>query len=77
MVMINEEIFIKEQNSKKILNNITKYCSKCYREISTKEDIYFNSLTYEYICSSCACCLSEELETKQESILECSEESLF
>ncbi len=78
MVTINQNIFIKEQDSLRILKNITKYCSKCYKELKEDEDIYLNILTYEYICNSCACCLSEELDTKEDSILEeYSENSLF
>jgi hypothetical protein len=78
MVQINSEIFIEQNNTKRVLNNITKYCSKCYKEFEDNEKIYLNTQTYEYICSLCACCLSEELETNKECILECqSEEALF
>jgi len=76
-VQINQDIFIKEMSSARVLTSVTKYCSKCYKEFSTDEELYLNSKSYEYICSSCACCISEELETKTECVLECEEPALF
>ncbi len=79
MIQINSEIFIPESDKQRVMQNITKYCAKCYKEFELNEAIYLNTQTYEYICNSCACCLSEELETKKECILnECqSEVALF
>jgi len=78
MQQINNEFFIKESDPVRVLNNITQYCSKCYSQLSQESGIFLNSTTYEYICNRCACCLSEELETKQECVLECEiEASLF
>ena len=78
MQQINSDFFTKEIDAIKVLTNITKYCSKCYCELKEEDGVYFNSANYEYICNRCACCLSEELETKRECVLECeSEVSLF
>ncbi len=77
MLNINSEFFIKESQTLKVLENITNYCSKCYKELTNKDELYLNTNNYEYICQECACCLSEELQTKQECVLECEESSLF
>jgi hypothetical protein len=75
MVQINLDIFIPESNRDRVINGVTKYCSKCYKEFSPDEEIYLNSNNYEYLCSSCTCCLSEELQTNQECMLDCQDES--
>jgi hypothetical protein len=78
MQQINPDFFIKENNPSKVLENITKYCSKCYKELTYKDTIYLNTNSYEYICNSCACCLSQEIDTNSEcTITECQESSLF
>ena len=79
MSAINKEIFLEQNADSKILNNVTKYCNECYKEFEENEFIYFDVDNYRYLCNQCACCISEELETKQECLMDdCNEEgSLF
>ncbi len=80
MIQINSEFFILENNKNKILNNITKYCSKCYKEFSQNDEIFLNKNNYEYICKDCACCLTQEIDNFEDEcdINECkSEVTLF
>ena len=73
---INQEVFILESDKNRVLKNITKYCSKCYKEFNIDDELFLNMKTYEYICKECACCLSEEILTNQEcTIVECENES--
>jgi len=68
MVQIDKDIFIPQIDKERVLKNISKYCSKCYKEFDSSEDIYFDTTTYEYICSRCASNLSEELESYKECV---------
>jgi len=78
MVDINLDFFIKESDNVRVLENITKYCSNCYKELSYDDEIYLYINNYEYICNECACCLTQELDTKEEcEILECQDGTLF
>jgi len=70
MCQVNQDIFIYESDRARVFSNITKYCSKCYKEFEESEEIYLNSSTYEYICKSCACSLSQELERDEIYLLE-------
>ena len=65
MVPINFDMFILENNKQKVFNNITTYCSNCYKEFKEDEAIYLNTTTYEYICHSCALYLSEKINIKE------------
>lgn len=77
MCRINFDLFLENRVDNNVLQNITKYCSHCYRELLLDEQIYLNQQTYSYLCSDCACELSEALE-EDEPIIELErEESLF
>jgi len=77
MSVINKDIFLEQNADKKILENVTKYCTRCFNEFKEDEFIYYNVENFNYLCSDCACCISEELETKEECLMECEEPSLF
>ena len=79
MVTINRDIFLEQSADRNILDNVTKYCSKCYNEFSEQDLLYYDVENYNYLCKSCACCISEELQTNEECLLdECDNEaSLF
>jgi len=80
MSAINKDIFLEENADKKILNNVTKYCTNCYKEFQENEFVYYDIENFRYLCQRCACCISEEIETNQECLLdECEEQggSLF
>lgn len=78
MIAINRDYFLEELASKKILENVASFCGKCYKEFIEEELIFYDVENYRYLCKNCACCISEELETKKECTLqECEEPSLF
>ncbi len=78
MITINRNYFLEELADKKIIKNVTTLCAKCYKEFKEEEVIFYDIENLRYICKNCACCLSEELETKAECTLqECEEPSLF
>ncbi len=74
MVAINKEIFLEQSANRKILENVSKFCSRCYSEFKENDFIYYDVENYRYLCSNCACCISEELQTQQECLMECEEE---
>lgn len=61
MCQVNENFFIGKLVDTDTLQNITKYCSNCYKELELDERVYLYQETYNYLCSNCACELSEEL----------------
>ena len=70
MVRINRDIFISEENIQRVLSNVTKFCSLCYKEFNQSEELFLNSNSYEYICKECACKLSQELDNKTDMTIE-------
>ena len=74
MVTINKDIFLEQSADRKILENVSKFCSRCYSEFNETDFIYYDVENIRYLCSNCACCISEELETQQECLMECEEE---
>ena len=62
---INLDIFREEIATKPILENVTKYCTKCYSKLIPNSYIYFNTQKYEYICVDCAIKLSENIEFEE------------
>jgi len=78
MDKINSELFLQECADSKILQNVTKYCAKCYKEFKENELIYFDTQNITYLCFECACCISEELQTNSEcDLIECESATLF
>jgi hypothetical protein len=78
MNKINSELFLEQNANSKILQNVTKYCARCYKEFKKDEVIYFDTQNISYLCFECACCISEELQTHSEcELLECESASLF
>ena len=61
MCQINENYFLSSLVDTNTLQNITRYCSECYRELKLKEKIYLYQETYNYLCQQCACQKSEEI----------------
>ena len=61
MCQINENYFLSSLVDTNTLQNITRYCSECYRELELEEKIYLYQETYSYLCKSCACQKSEEI----------------
>ena len=74
MVTINRDIFLEQSADRKVLENVSRFCSRCYSEFNENDFIYYDVENIRYLCSNCACCLSEELQTKQECLMECDEE---
>ncbi len=70
MVEINHEIFLQQRADSHILENVSKFCARCYNEFEKGDIIYFDAESYRYICHECACCVSEELQTHQECLLD-------
>ena len=62
---INLDIFREEIATKPILENVTKYCTKCYSKLIPNSYIYFNTQNYEYICVDCAIKLSENMQNDE------------
>ena len=78
MVTINKDIFLEQNADDKILQNVTKFCSNCYKEFEKGEYIYYDVENFRYLCLECTCCISEEMQTQQECLLdECEEPTLF
>jgi len=79
MLTVNKDIYLEQRADSKILNNVTKYCTECYKELQENKLIYFDIKNYRYLCDLCACSISEELKTKQEHIVNDynTKESLF
>ena len=78
MSTINQELFLQQSANKNILENVTKYCSRCYKEFSEGDFIYYDLENIRYLCKECACCISEELQTNSEcDITECQSPQLF
>ena len=70
MSEINLDIFLEELVSKKILEHVTKYCSKCYYEISENEKIYYDTQACNYLCFKCAYEKTQEMQEQIELIEE-------
>ncbi len=70
MVTINQDIFLEQNANSKILENVTKFCSRCYNEFKENDFIYYDIENFRYLCGECACCISEELQTSQECLLD-------
>jgi len=68
MCQINENYFLGSLVDSNILQNITRYCSECYTELQVDDKIYLYQETYNYLCKSCACKKSEELQAKEETL---------
>ncbi len=61
MSQIDLNIFLETIVDKKILNNVTKYCNKCYKELNENEKIYYELNSCNYLCFECAKEISKEL----------------
>ena len=59
MVTINKDIFLEQSADRKILENVSKFCSRCYSEFNETDFIYYDVENIRYLCSNCACCISE------------------
>ena len=65
MCQINENYFLSSKVDNNTLQNITRYCSECYSELQLEEKIYLYQETYSYLCKSCACQKSEEIDAEE------------
>jgi len=77
MSEVNLDIFLEELVSKKILENVTKYCSKCYAELSENEKIYYDMQECNYLCFKCAYEKSQQMQKQMELIEEEQTKGLF
>jgi hypothetical protein len=78
MCNINQNLFLESMADVHLLQNITKYCAKCYKELQLDEPVYLNEENYSYICSDCACEISQSLEQEEQNMGEEPQEvSLF
>ncbi len=76
--MVNETIFLQTKIDEKILQNLSKYCSSCYKELQLNEIAFLDTQSYTIICYECACCKSQELEEENECDMQkCQEATLF
>jgi len=74
-MQIDKNLFIEEIANNQFLNNVTKYCSRCYKEFKFYENIYFNLDSLDYFCKDCAYNITQEIENEDECCLEYSEEN--
>ena len=54
MVQINKEFFLEERAKKSILEQVSRYCSSCYKEFEIEEVIYYDIKECHYLCKECA-----------------------
>ena len=67
---MNDQCFVAQQSSEKILEFVTRYCTECYREFTVGETIYYDMQTYRYLCRDCAEKLSERMDEQCEIVEE-------
>ena len=67
MSEINLDIFNQELATAPILENVTRYCTKCYCEFTPNSYIYYHTKNYEYLCPKCAKELSEDTFVNEEA----------
>jgi len=78
MSVINKDLFLEQEAQSQILQRVTKYCNNCYKEFKEGEFIYYDTQTFNYLCSECACCKTQEIEDKVEcDLYECETKGLF
>lgn len=77
MCQINDNLFLQSQVSSDVLQNITRYCSNCYKELELDDLIYLNQETYNYICNQCACEISQQHQELADQESEGETASLF
>jgi len=46
MLTVNKDVYLKQRADSKILNNVTKYCTECYKELQENKLIYFDIKNY-------------------------------
>ncbi len=54
MCQVNQNLFLEKRVDKHLLENITQYCSNCYRSLGIDDTIYLDAQNYNYICCECA-----------------------
>ncbi len=77
MSEVNLDIFLEEIANKKILENVTRYCSKCYSELNENEKVYYDMQECSYLCFKCAHEKSQELQEQMDIIEEEQTTGLF
>ena len=65
---INFDRFQEDVATFNILENVTRYCTKCYSEFVANSYIYLDLENYGYICTKCAKSLSQDLPKDNEDL---------
>jgi predicted amidophosphoribosyltransferase len=68
---VNDQCFVSQQADKQILLHVTNVCAECYRDLHPGDAIYYDMLSYRYLCAACA----EELSERMNEACEIEEES--
>ena len=63
---INDQCFVAETATKKILLTVTSVCGKCYRDLHEGDPVYYDMQAYRYLCSECAAEISEQMDDSRE-----------
>jgi len=69
-MMINDQCFVAQEASSKILLHVTNVCAVCFRDLHEGERVYYDMQEYRYLCESCA----QELSEKMNEVCEIEEE---
>ncbi len=68
--MIDDQCFVSEKATEKILLHVTNVCGLCYKDLHEGDAIYYDLQEYRYLCESCAEELSEKMNEACEIIEE-------
>ena len=58
---INDQCFVAQRATEKILLHVTNVCGICYRDLHEGDDVYYDMQEYRYLCWECAEHLSEQM----------------
>ena len=58
---INDQCFVAQTATDKILLHVTNVCAQCFRDLHAGENIYYDMQAYRYLCHECAERLSEQM----------------
>ena len=58
---INDQCFIAQTATNKILLRVTNVCAMCYADLHEGEAVYYDMQEYRYLCERCASELSEQM----------------
>jgi hypothetical protein len=63
---VNDQCFVSQQADDNILLHVTNVCAECYRDLHAGDSIYYDMLSYRYLCTECAEQLSDQMNDECE-----------